>query len=499
MRAMCDVFPSPSSHVITKMGRRKSFSQMNNQGTHARRAYRGRHHYERRDSALGRVNGYGATPQAVEPARGLSARVGHWIRALGHSVGRFFVHRDGGIEADALVIGGAGLGLGALLNGMDWENVRTDVERESRAHVILVGAEDGGKTTLVYRLKGLEEGAIEPLEVQDAFEDEAETLSPPEEMLKLENFGFFAVLDVAPGKPPNASLNGYFENGGVWNELESADLIVWVLDGARGLRAWEYEWISRVRGSGKALLVVANKLDRMKGMDSIARWQQALGVEIVPISAREGTNVMTQLVPRMADAIPSLATALGREVVEWRRTAAQRVMRRAATLSGLVGLEPVPLLDLPFQISIQLQMVMRLAAIYGQPLRDQYSREMLATMVSAVAIRFAGGQLVKAIPLVGWIASGALAAGGTWVIGRIALGYFEGGRAVRIPLVGRARDEKRETRSERGSDGEIEGEEKKMESGKRAIKERIRGWIAWRLRHDAPKEKDGGDNEREKV
>jgi len=47
-----------------------------------------------------------------------------------------------------------------------------------------------------------------------------------------------------------------------------------------------------------------------------------------------------------------------------------------------------------------------------------------------VALRYLGQQLAKVIPLAGWAASGALAAGGTWAIGKAATGYFENGRHI---------------------------------------------------------------------
>lgn len=473
------------------MPRRNSFPQFNSHGNRPRRRHRGgRNRYGHRDIY---ASTNGAFQEQAE-STGWIARGGRWFHALQNLIEELVARPRGGMESDGMVIGGAGLGLGALLNGMDWENVRTDVERENRAHVILVGAEDAGKTTLVYRLKGLAQETITPFDFKDA--EESATDSESAQTVKTKNFGFFGVLDLQPSKPPGALSNGYLESDGVWNEIEAADLIVWVLDCAQGLRAWEYEWISRVRGSDKPLIVAANKSDQMNGAKALARWEQALGVAIIPISAREGTNVMTQLVPRMADAIPSLATALGREVVEWRRTAAARVMRRAATLSGLIGLEPVPLLDLPFQISIQLQMVLRLAAIYGQPLRDQYSREMLATMVSAVGIRFAGAQLVKAIPLLGWIISGAVAAGGTWLIGRIALGYFEHGRRVSIPLLRRneTRVENTETEIEEHRENPTDVSEHKP-----SLRDKLQGLFRRiKLRRKITQE-IGGNDERETL
>ena len=155
-----------------------------------------------------------------------------------------------------------------------------------------------------------------------------------------------------------------------------------------------------------------------------------LAAPVIAISARDSESVTTRLLPQIVDASPNLATALGREVPAWRRLAAQRVIRRSTALSGLVGIEPAPFLDIPFQVLIQLRLVLRLAAIYGEVVGDRYSRELIATAVSGVALRYVGQQVAKFVPIVGWFASGALAAGGTYTIGQIATEYFEHGREV---------------------------------------------------------------------
>ncbi|MBI4675900.1 MAG: DUF697 domain-containing protein [Chloroflexi bacterium] len=373
---------------------------------------------------------------------GRQALGGLWQQGL--SFGRGSFHR-GDLEIGGT---GAGLGLASLLNALDWDNVRAEVERESRAHVVLIGGVGAGKTTLLYQLKG-----FMPEEIQVVAETETESESEDDRIgTRVENLGFFAVVDV-----PAASPNGILSDGNtILFELENADLIVWVMDAHVGLRTWEYEWIQRVRAMGKAMLIVANKLDAGQSPDAFKRWGRVLGCEILPVAASTGMNVATLLVPRLADTSPGLATALGREITTWRRDAAGRAMRRAATLSGLTGLEPIPLLDLPFQIFIQLQMVLRIAAIYGQPLNDRYSREMLATMVSAVALRFGGQQLFKVIPFVGWAASGALAAAGTWTIGRIALEYFERGKSVGLRFHKDEGGGMKDEGKEMGREGEIE-------------------------------------------
>lgn len=332
-------------------------------------------------------------------------------------------------------------GIGSALNALDWDHVRAEVEREARARVIVVGARGAGKSTLLAQLIG---ASTETVSFDGTASDEGEAPTDELQNPTLENFGFFGVIDLPDGyAAPHGAGSFGNETNALMAELANADLIVWVLDGAAGLRNWEYAWLGRVRAMSKPLLVAVNKVELIAERAMLEQWERALGCGLVEISARDSKTLKTKLLPRIAQVTPNLATALGREVTLWRSEAAKRVTERAATLSGVMGLEPVPLLDVPFQILIQLQMVMRIAAIYGQPMNDRFSREMLATMVSAVGMRAAGQQAVKIVPVVGWVVSGALAAGGTLALGRIAIDYFENGRRVRIPRLRRSEGESR--------------------------------------------------------
>ena len=310
-----------------------------------------------------------------------------------------------------------GIGLGAILSALDWDHVRAEVDQESRARIALIGPAGAGKSTLLNNLKGF---AVSVASQADTFDEPA-----------AEDFGLFTVIDV-PAQRPGRSL---LEADPAWLALQSADLILWVLDGAVSMRPWEYEWIARIRAMGKPLTLIVNRMDAVADAHAVEQLKRMLGCPVIPISARQGTNIASHLLPHLVDVCPGLNTALGREVPAWRPIAAQRVTRRAIALSGLVGVEPVPLLDIPFQVLIQLRLVLRLAAIYGEPLSDRYGRELLATIVSGAGLRYAGQQLAKFVPLLGWAVSGGLAAGGTWAIGRFATKYFENSRHVPRPAL----------------------------------------------------------------
>jgi uncharacterized protein (DUF697 family) len=112
----------------------------------------------------------------------------------------------------------------------------------------------------------------------------------------------------------------------------------------------------------------------------------------------------------MLDAAPRLAVPLGREIRGLRRVAARRVIRQTAVLSGLMGVQPVPMLDIPLQAMVQVGVVMRVGAAYGYAPTGGMNREMMGTVISTLGLRYLVLALVKFIPFVGWAVSGALCA-----------------------------------------------------------------------------------------
>jgi uncharacterized protein (DUF697 family) len=75
-------------------------------------------------------------------------------------------------------------------------------------------------------------------------------------------------------------------------------------------------------------------------------------------------------------------------------------------------------------------MVLRLAALYGEPLSAQYIRELIAAIAGGLLMRFLAEEASKAVPFGGDFLSGAIAAGGTWAMGRVAIEYFESGKQL---------------------------------------------------------------------
>jgi uncharacterized protein (DUF697 family) len=176
------------------------------------------------------------------------------------------------------------------------------------------------------------------------------------------------------------------------------------------------------------MVTVLNKVDVVGDgleLEEVQREvERRLATPVIAISAQSGVGVSDQLVPRMLRTCPDVAVPLGRELGWVRRPAAGVLIRQAALWSALTGAEPVPLLDVPIQFAAQQRLLMRIAAMYGQPPGD--GRELLATLAGGLGMRLVAQQVAKLVPVLGWGASAALSGLSTWLLGWGAVAYYEG-------------------------------------------------------------------------
>ncbi len=339
--------------------------------------------------------------------------------------------------------------LSHLLQNFDWDQTQEGVNRESRARILVLGLPGAGKSTLLNQICGWTVSAP------------TEEGSPAGE--SIEDFGLFCLVNLPSESVESGGMglvtgwqpvyqgeslgqNGWDTHG--WGVdipgsdislagldplslAEGADLLVYVLDGAVGVRPADYRWVGRLRRLSVPLLVVLNKSDLLADdPDLIARKAEAenrLATSVLPISALTGSNVADELLPKIMRTCPDLSVALGRELQPFRSQAARRMIARTAWLNGLVALEPVPLIDLPIQIMTLTGLLMRIAAVYDRPPSGMRRREVVLAVAGSLAGRYGAQQLAKLIPVVGWAVSGLVGWSSTWVLGQTAIAYFEAG------------------------------------------------------------------------
>ncbi len=304
-----------------------------------------------------------------------------------------------------------------LFDALDWNEMARQVEAEAQTGVAIVGPVNSGKSTLFNTLKGR---TVSPV---GAVPGTTQTM-------QYEEWGPFILLDT----PGFGEVEGVDRAQIALEGVRRASVIVLVLDAVAGVRQADLELLQQLKATGKPVVTVLNKMDLVAKDDRervVNHARDRLGEwGIIPVSAKEGTNVAGSLLPQLVDAQPALAVALGRALPGYRRQAANSVVRQGAVWNAVIGMEPVPGLDIPFLLAVQAQMVLRIAAIYGEPMSVQRARTLGATIVGGVALRYLAQQGAKLVPGPGWVVAGGIAGVGTWAIGQVAIRYFEYGKRL---------------------------------------------------------------------
>lgn len=307
-----------------------------------------------------------------------------------------------------------------FMKAANWKQAQDEVLQGLNNTVVIVGQPNTGKSTLFNKLKGQ---TLSPVSSQEG----------TTRTLVRTDFGPFTLIDT-PGIDGPSKLSNIATTG-----LDQASVIVFLIDGSKGIQEKDREIYNTISAQKKPTVVAVNKVDTLKGGENadqiateIAVALNAVGV--IPVSATKGTNIAEELIPALIDASPEAALVIGRELPAYRRVAAQRIIRNSTLLSLAAGLEPIPFVDIPILLGTQIRLVLRLAALYGEPMNSaetaRHARELLVTMAGGLGLRFLAEQAAKVVPFGGDLVAGLIAAAATWSIGEVALEYYEDGKKL---------------------------------------------------------------------
>jgi uncharacterized protein (DUF697 family) len=147
--------------------------------------------------------------------------------------------------------------------------------------------------------------------------------------------------------------------------------------------------------------------------------------DVVRVPAGSGFPV-EEIAAAIAKQLDEDATSLARRLPALRRPFAEALAERFARRAGIVGVAVfVPGADTPVLLLLQLRLVLRIAAAYGEELEAERVPEVLAVIGTGLTFRLLARQALAVVPVAGWVIKGGVAYGGTRAIGEAAIRYFE--------------------------------------------------------------------------
>lgn len=306
----------------------------------------------------------------------------------------------------------------ALLDALDYQKLKNEVEQDLNCRVCIVGPVNSGKSTLFNLLRGRR---ISPV---------AAVPGTTRQVIR-EDLGPFTLLDT----PGFGEVDGVDRAALALEGVRQSALAILLLDAAAGVRQSDYDLLRELNLTGKPVIVTLNKCDLIKtDLKMVVEDAEAtLGTIVIPISAKSGVNVASILIPRVINSDPRLAVIVGRELPAFRRQAVNKVLATHTALSAVAGAEPIPGAGVPILLAAQIKLVLRIAAIYGEPMTVHHARELVATVFGGMALRYVAREVAKVVPVAGWAAAGAMAGASTFAIGRVAAEYFESGKTLSSP------------------------------------------------------------------
>ncbi len=244
--------------------------------------------------------------------------------------------------------------------------------------------------------------------------------------------GLFAIIDT-PGADAVGEV-GAREQVEALQAAREADFLIIVFDAIQGIKQTELELFHQLRALGKPYIVALNKIDlvRKDSQAVIARSAQNLELtveQVVPVVAKTGEGI-PDILTAVAATEPEIVAALGRGLPQFRWQLAWRSIVSGASVSAVIGLTPLPVIDFAPLIITQSAMVLSIARIYNYRITIQRARELVVTFGMGLLARGLFTQLSKLGGPPGWLLGAAIAASTTVVMGYAAATWFESGQKL---------------------------------------------------------------------
>jgi len=305
---------------------------------------------------------------------------------------------------------------------LDLSMIQMKIALGGKNQVAIVGPANVGKSTLYNQLvrQKADQAAISPVPGTTRVNQVADA-------------GIFAVIDT-PGADAVGEV-GEKEKKEALNAAEEADFLVIMFDAIQGIKDSELNLYNQLLALEKPFLVVLNKIDlvgKKHESDVVEKAALNLGLnksKIIPISAKRGHN-LGKVLMGIVIVDPGLVIPLAQALPQYRWNLSWRVIVTSSTISGVIALIPLPLIDFVPLIANQATMVLTIARIHHYKITLKRARELITTFGIGLAARTLFQQLSKLGGVPGWLLSSAIAASTTVVMGYAATLWFEKGERL---------------------------------------------------------------------
>ncbi|HEX8309905.1 MAG TPA: hypothetical protein VF614_01225, partial [Chthoniobacteraceae bacterium] len=119
---------------------------------------------------------------------------------------------------------------------------------------------------------------------------------------------------------------------------------------------------------------------------------------------------------------------------ELQKQISQVVIKSATAISAAIGAQPIPFADFPILTSIQASLVGSIMHISGREMSPRLAGEFMgalgANIGAGLVLREGARAAARLVPIWGSAVSSAVAAGGTYAVGRAATAYFIEGMSL---------------------------------------------------------------------
>ena len=288
-------------------------------------------------------------------------------------------------------------------------------------HVAIIGPANVGKSTLYNQMVNpkAEKARVSPLPGTTRENQAGDS-------------GLFTIVDT-PGADQAGTL-GQEEQETAFRAARSADFLIIMFDAIQGIKEADINLFNEITALGKPYITVLNKVDLVRKNADFAHASaaEALGVspdQLISISAKTGDK-LSEIVTAIAVTEPELVAALGQTFPEYRSRLAYRTIVNAASISAVIALTPLPVIDFAPLLITQTTLVLGIARIYNYQINLKRARELLVTF----GIGFLGRQLFYELSkfggIPGWMLSSAIAASTTVAMGYASIVWFERGEKL---------------------------------------------------------------------